>query len=152
MDLLDPLSPPVLIIHCSGEVFKAISCISRELLYIGSSWSFWLCSFIWRVHRSMSFKNYFNNYNFSITFYIKYSWILPGLDKCLNKMVKDEFKLRWNFFIENFDIFLSKKKKSCWERKLPYDSFFFFFISFTPIKHLRCIIIQSFLLVRVQQS
>ena len=30
------------------EVFKAISCISTELLYIGSSWSSCLCPFMWR--------------------------------------------------------------------------------------------------------
>ena len=37
MDLPDPLSLPLSIVHCSGEVFKAISCIIKELLYIGSS-------------------------------------------------------------------------------------------------------------------
>ena len=35
-DLPDPLSPPVSI-HHSWEVFKAISCISTELLYIVSN-------------------------------------------------------------------------------------------------------------------
>ena len=48
MDLPDPHSPPISIVHCSREVFKAISCISTELLYIGSSWSSCLCSFMWR--------------------------------------------------------------------------------------------------------
>ena len=46
--LPDPLSPPVSIIHCSQEVFKAISCIGTELLYIDSSRSSCLCSSIWR--------------------------------------------------------------------------------------------------------
>ena len=36
-NLPDPLLPPVSIIHCSQEVFKAISCIGTELLYIDSS-------------------------------------------------------------------------------------------------------------------
>ena len=40
--LPDPLSPLVSIIHCSREVFKAISCIGTELLYIRSCWSFCL--------------------------------------------------------------------------------------------------------------
>ena len=39
MDLPDPLLPPISIVHCSQWVFKATSCIGRELLYIGSSWS-----------------------------------------------------------------------------------------------------------------
>ena len=43
-DLPNPLSPPVYIVHHSWEVFKAISCISTELLYIGSSWLSCLCS------------------------------------------------------------------------------------------------------------
>ena len=34
------LSKPVSIIHRSREVFTTISCISRELLNVGSSWSF----------------------------------------------------------------------------------------------------------------
>ena len=38
MDLPDPLLPPISIIYHSWEVFKAISCIGTELLYIGSSW------------------------------------------------------------------------------------------------------------------
>ena len=43
-DLPDFLSPPVSIVHSSREVFKAISCIGTELLYIGSSCSSCLCS------------------------------------------------------------------------------------------------------------
>ena len=39
MDLPDPLSPPVSIIHRSREVFQATSSISTKLLYLGSSWS-----------------------------------------------------------------------------------------------------------------
>ena len=49
MDLLDPLSPPVSIIHRSREVFKATSCIGTELLYIGSNWSSCLCSSMERM-------------------------------------------------------------------------------------------------------
>ena len=43
-DLPDSLSLPVSIVHCSQEVFQAASCISTELLYIGSSWSSNFCS------------------------------------------------------------------------------------------------------------
>ena len=43
----DPISPPLLIVHCFRQVFRAASCISTELLYVGSSWSFSLCSAIW---------------------------------------------------------------------------------------------------------
>ena len=39
MDLPDPLTPAVSIFHRSREVFKPISCIGTELLYILSSWS-----------------------------------------------------------------------------------------------------------------
>ena len=45
-DFPNPLSLPVSI--ASPEVFKAISCIGTELLYIDSSWSSRLCSFMWR--------------------------------------------------------------------------------------------------------
>ena len=47
-DLPDLLSPPVSIVHCSWEVFLAISCIGRELLCIGSSWSSGPCSSMWK--------------------------------------------------------------------------------------------------------
>ena len=43
-DLPDTLQPPVSIVHCSRKVFNAISSISTELLYIGSSWLTCLCS------------------------------------------------------------------------------------------------------------
>ena len=44
MDFPDLLLPAVSIVHHSQEVFQATSCISKELLYIGSSWSSNLCS------------------------------------------------------------------------------------------------------------
>ena len=47
-DLPDPLSQPIPNVHCSREVFKAISCIGIELLCIGSSSSSYLCSSMWR--------------------------------------------------------------------------------------------------------
>ena len=47
-DLLDPLSPPISIIHHSRVVFKPISRIGTELLYIFSRWSTCLCSSMWR--------------------------------------------------------------------------------------------------------
>ena len=42
-EIHDPLSPPSSIVHRSRKVFKDIYCISTELLYIGSSWSSYLC-------------------------------------------------------------------------------------------------------------
>ena len=46
-DIPDPLPPLFSIIHHFWYVFKATSCISTELLYVGSSWSSWLCSSMW---------------------------------------------------------------------------------------------------------
>ena len=43
-DLLDHLSPLISIVHRFRKVFKPSSCITTELLYIGSSWSSCLCS------------------------------------------------------------------------------------------------------------
>ena len=47
-DIPDPLSPPLRIVHCFRLVFRAISRIYTELLYVGSSWSSCLCSAMWR--------------------------------------------------------------------------------------------------------
>ena len=47
-DLPDPPLPPISIVHCSQDVFKATSFIGIELLYIGSSWSSYICLSIWR--------------------------------------------------------------------------------------------------------
>ena len=47
-DLPDPLLPPFSIVHRSRSIFKATSCISTELLYIGSSWLSCLCLSMWR--------------------------------------------------------------------------------------------------------
>ena len=46
---LNPLLPPVSIVHHSREVFEATTCLGTELLYIGSSWSSCLSSSMWRV-------------------------------------------------------------------------------------------------------
>ena len=43
MDFPDPLSPLISIVHRSWRIFNATSCISTELLYIGSSWSPYPC-------------------------------------------------------------------------------------------------------------
>ena len=43
-DIPDPITPPQPIVHCFWKVFRATSCIGTELLYVGSSWSFCLCS------------------------------------------------------------------------------------------------------------
>ena len=48
MDAPDPLPPSFSIVHRFQEVFKATTCIGTELLYVGSSWSSFLSSFIWR--------------------------------------------------------------------------------------------------------
>ena len=53
-DLPDPLSPSVSIVHYTPEVFKAISCIGTELLYIGSSCSSCLFPSLWRGPQLMS--------------------------------------------------------------------------------------------------
>ena len=47
-DIPDPLSPHLPIIHSFRQVFRATSCISAELLYVGSSWSSCLCLSMWR--------------------------------------------------------------------------------------------------------
>ena len=44
----DPLSPPLPIIHCFRQVFRATPRICTKLLYVGSSWSHCLCSSMWR--------------------------------------------------------------------------------------------------------
>ena len=44
----DPLPPPCSIVHRFRYVFKATSRIGTELLYVGSSWSFCLCSSMWK--------------------------------------------------------------------------------------------------------
>ena len=69
MDLPDPFSPPVSIVHCSGEVFKATSCIGTELLYVGSSWLSCLCLSMWRSPQE----------------YVAYEFVLtsPAVSACL---------------------------------------------------------------------
>ena len=47
-DISNLFSPPLSIIHCFQQVFRATSCIGTELLYVGSSWSSCLCSSMWR--------------------------------------------------------------------------------------------------------
>ena len=47
-DIPDPRSPPIPIVHCFCQVFRATSRIGTELLYVGSSWSSCLCSSMWR--------------------------------------------------------------------------------------------------------
>ena len=42
--ILNPLLPPHPIVHCFRQVFRTTSRISTELLYVGSSWSSYLCS------------------------------------------------------------------------------------------------------------
>ena len=45
-----------------GGVFKAISCIVTELLYIGSSWSSCLCSSLWRgSQENVTYEFVFNS-------------------------------------------------------------------------------------------
>ena len=48
MDIPDPPSLPLPIVHCFRQILKATSRIGTELLYVGSSWSSCFCSSIWR--------------------------------------------------------------------------------------------------------
>ena len=81
MDLSDPLSLPVYIVHRSQEVFQAISCIGTELLYIGSSWSSYICSSVWRGPRK----------------YIAYKFVLtsPAVSRMSGSSNLDSFPDRW---------------------------------------------------------
>ena len=47
MDFPDPLLPLITIVHHSQQVFYPTSCISTELLWIGSSWLPHHCSSAW---------------------------------------------------------------------------------------------------------
>ena len=48
MDIPDPLSPPLPIVHHFWQILRATPHILTELLYVGASWSPWLCSAMWR--------------------------------------------------------------------------------------------------------
>ena len=48
MDITNPLSPLLPIIHCFWQVFRGTSSICTELLYVCSSWTSCLCSSLWR--------------------------------------------------------------------------------------------------------
>ena len=48
MDIPDPLSPHLLIVHWFLQIHRVTSCIGTELMYIGFSWTSGLCSSIWR--------------------------------------------------------------------------------------------------------
>ena len=54
MDIPDPLSPLLPIIHHLWQVFRTTSHILTELLYVCSSWSSCFCLAICGVHRSTS--------------------------------------------------------------------------------------------------
>ena len=54
MDLPNPLSPPVSIVHRSRQVFQAKSCIGTELLYIGRLTFAYPCE---GVYGSISFRS-----------------------------------------------------------------------------------------------
>ena len=47
-DISDPLSPPLPIVHRFRQVLRATPNILTELLYVGSRWSPWFCSAMWR--------------------------------------------------------------------------------------------------------
>ena len=47
-DIPDPFLPPLSIVHCFRQVFKATSRIGTELLYVGSCWSSCFSSFMGR--------------------------------------------------------------------------------------------------------
>ena len=44
MDISDPLLPLLPIVYCFWQVLRATSCIGTELLYVGLSWLFCLCT------------------------------------------------------------------------------------------------------------
>ena len=46
-DFPNSFSPFVSIVHLFQQVFYSTCCIRTELLYIGSNWSFCLCSSVW---------------------------------------------------------------------------------------------------------
>ena len=50
IDIPDPFLPPFSIIHCLWQVFRHTSHICTELLYVGPSWSSFLCLYMcmWR--------------------------------------------------------------------------------------------------------
>ena len=43
MDIPNPLSPHLFIVHCFRQILRATSRIGTELLYVGSSWTSCLC-------------------------------------------------------------------------------------------------------------
>ena len=47
-DISDSSSPPFSIVHYFRQVFRTTPSIGTELLYVGSRWSFWFCSSMWR--------------------------------------------------------------------------------------------------------
>ena len=47
-DITDPFSPPLPIVHCFRQIFRATSRIGIELLYVSSCWSSYLCPSMWR--------------------------------------------------------------------------------------------------------
>ena len=59
-------APPVSIIHCPREVFKAISCIGTELLYVCSSWPSYHCASMWRGSRLYVASEFVLNFSNSV--------------------------------------------------------------------------------------
>ena len=48
MDIPDPLSPHLPIVHCFRQILRATSRIGTELLYVDSNWTSCLCLSMWR--------------------------------------------------------------------------------------------------------
>ena len=61
-DIPDPFSPPFPIVHCFRQVFRTTSRIGTDLLYVGSSWSYCLCSSMWKGPQEYVTKNYFTGW------------------------------------------------------------------------------------------
>ena len=93
-DFPDPLSPPISIVHRSREVFKATSCISAQLSYIGSSRSSCLFSSMWRrTQEYVAYEFVFTSPEWScmssssnldsfcdgcqVAVYLLFCWVLP---------------------------------------------------------------------------
>ena len=81
MDIPDPFSPPFSIVHCFRLVFKATSCISTELLYVGSSWLSCLCLSMWGGPQE------YVTYEFALTF--------PAVSRMSGSSNLDSFRDEW---------------------------------------------------------
>ena len=76
-DIPDPFSPPLPIVHRFRQVLRASSHIYTELLYVGSSWVPYLCSFMWKGPQE----------------YITYELLLQQCPACLVRLILIVFEV-----------------------------------------------------------